>query len=393
MTVSAERPQFYLVAGEASGDMLGAGLMRALAGLTGGRAQFAGIGGEMMEREGLRSLFPASELAVMGVFEILPHAPRLLRRIAETVDDIIDRRPAALVTIDSKAFTMRVARRLRKRRARGGPDIPLIHMVAPTVWAWRPGRARVIARFLDHLLVLFPFEPPYFERHGLSCTFTGHPVVEQPEGDGPGYRMRHGIPPEDPVLAVLPGSRPGEVRRLLPAFGATVAELARLRPRLRVVVPTVATVADQVRDGVRDWPVPVTVTLSDKLDAFAASTAALAASGTVTLELALARVPAVVAYRVSALSAPVGRLLVDRDAVVLTNRILEQPLVPLFLQGECRAERLVPAVTALLEDEAARQRQMAAACELRSRLTAGPEGAAATAARAVLAHCRGAADA
>ena len=375
-------PLFYLIAGEASGDVLGAGLMRALAELTGGDARFAGIGGEQMEREGLESLFPISELAVMGVFELLPHAPRLLRRVRETVADVAARQPAALVTIDSKAFTLRVAGRLRRQ----GTRVPLIHMVAPTVWAWRPGRARVIARMLDHLLVLFPFEPAYFEPHGLGCTFTGHPAAERPDGDGPGFRSRHAIPPEAPLLAVLPGSRPGEVRRLLPPFAATVAGLAERMQGVRVVVPTVPGVAAQVRAGVADWPVPVTVTVSDRFDAMAASTAALAASGTVTLELALARVPSVVAYRVSPMTAVVAWMLVDRSAVVLPNRVLEEPLFPVFLQGECRADRMLPAVMAALCDGEVRRRQMAVARELRKRLTV-PGGAARAAARAALELC------
>ena len=372
-------PLFYLIAGEASGDALGAGLMRALGELTGGEVRFAGIGGEQMRREGLDSLFPISELAVMGVFELLPHVPRLLGRVRETVADIAARQPAALVTIDSKAFTLRVAGRLRRQ----GTRVPLIHMVAPTVWAWRPGRARVIARMLDHLLVLFPFEPGYFEPHGLGCTFTGHPAAERPEGDGPGFRARHAISPSAPVLAVLPGSRPGEVRRLLPPFAATVAGLAERIGALHVVIPTVTSVAEQVRAGVAGWPVPVTVTRDHGIDAMAASTAALAASGTVTLELALARVPSVVAYRVSPMSALVGWMLVDRSAVVLPNRVLEQPLFPLFLQGECRADRLLPAVLAALGDEAVRTRQMTVSLELRRRLGV-PGGAARAAARAVL---------
>ncbi|MDG2284412.1 MAG: lipid-A-disaccharide synthase, partial [Alphaproteobacteria bacterium] len=202
-------PLFYIIAGEASGDVLGAGLIKALRDLTDGQARFVGIGGDRMAEEGLESRFPISEMAVMGVFEILPHAPRLLRRVAETVEDVNARAPDALITIDSKAFTMRVARRLRKRRDSGGANIPLIHMVAPTVWAWRPGRAKVIARFLDQLLVLFPFEPPYFQRHGLPTTFIGHPAVDQPNGDGPAFRGRFQIAPDATTIAVLPGSRPG----------------------------------------------------------------------------------------------------------------------------------------------------------------------------------------
>ncbi len=384
--VGNARPLFYIIAGEASGDVLGAGLMRGLRELTGGRAQFAGLGGDRMAEEGLESLFPISEMAVMGVFEILPHARHLLGRVAETVEDVISRNPAALITIDSKAFTMRVARRLRKRREKGAPAIPLIHMVAPTVWAWRPGRAKVIARFLDHLLVLFPFEPPYFERHGLATTFIGHPAIDQPAGDGKAFRARFEIPRGATVIAVLPGSRPGEVKRLLPVFGRTVERLRTRYPQLHAVIPTVSVVADLVEAGVADWKTPVTVVrdAGRKADAFAASDVALATSGTVTLELSLAKVPTVVAYRVNPLTVPIGHLLVNRDSVILTNRILERQILPLFIQSECTPERLGLAVTRLLDDKTARAEQMAAADEVRRLLRAADEPASISAARAVL---------
>ena len=379
-------PLFYIIAGEASGDVLGAGLIKALRDLTDGQARFVGIGGDRMAEEGLESRFPISEMAVMGVFEILPHAPRLLRRVAETVEDVTARAPDALITIDSKAFTMRVARRLRKRRDAGGANIPLIHMVAPTVWAWRPGRAKVIARFLDQLLVLFPFEPPYFQRHGLPTTFIGHPAVDQPNGDGPAFRGRFQIAPDATTIAVLPGSRPGEVKRLLPVFGRTVERLAARYPKLHVVIPTVSVVADLVEAIVAKWRVPVSVVrdVSYKANAFAASDVALATSGTVTLELSLARVPTVVAYRVNPLSVPIGHLLVNRDSVVLTNRILERQILPLFIQSECTPERLGIAVTRLLDDGPARAEHMAAADEVARLLRAGDEPASVSAARAVL---------
>jgi lipid-A-disaccharide synthase len=382
----AAGPLFYIIAGEASGDVLGAGLMRGLRTLTQGRARFAGVGGDRMAEEGLASLFPISEMAVMGVFEILPHARHLLGRVRETVEDVARLQPAALITIDSKAFTMRVARRLRKRREAGSPVIPLIHMVAPTVWAWRPGRAKVISRFLDHLLVLFPFEPPYFERHGLATTFIGHPAVDQPDGDGRAFRGRFAIPDDATVIAVLPGSRPGEVKRLLPVFGRTVERLRTRYPKLHAVIPTVSVVADQVEAGVADWKTPVTVVRDAryKADAFAAADVALATSGTVTLELSLAKVPAVVAYRVNPLTVPIGHLLVNRDSVILTNRILERQILPLFIQSECTPERLGLAVTRLLDDKTARAEQIAAADEVRRLLRAADEPASITAARAVL---------
>lgn len=339
-----------------------------------------------MAEEGLESLFPISEMAVMGVFEILPHAPRLLRRVAETVEDVTRHQPDALITIDSKAFTMRVARRLRKRRDAGGPVIPLIHMVAPTVWAWRPGRAKVISRFLDHLLVLFPFEPPYFERHGLATTFIGHPAIDQPAGNGAAFRGRFGVPDDATLIAVLPGSRPGEVKRLLPVFTRAVERLKSRYPKLHAVIPTVSVVADLVERSVADWSVPVTVVRDAvyKADVFAASDVALATSGTVTLELSLARVPTVVAYRVNPLTVPIGHLLVNRDSVILTNRILERQILPLFIQSECTPERLGVAVSRLLDDGTARAEQMAAAEEVARLLRAADEPASISAARAVL---------
>lgn len=372
----AEPPLVYLIAGEPSGDVLAAGLMRSLKTMTGGRVRFAGVGGERMREEGLVSLFPISEMAVMGVFEILPHAPRLLRRISETVRDILARRPAAVVTVDSKAFSLRVQKRLFRRRARR-PDIafPLIHMVAPTVWAWRPGRAKTISRFLDHLMVLFPFEPPYFEAHGLATTFVGHPAVEQPEGDGAALRARVQFKPKAPVLGLLPGSRPGEVARLLPVFSETAMRLGQRYAGLRIVIPTVPAVADLVRSGTADWPNPPAILddTADKYDAFAAMDVALAASGTVTLELALAGVPTVVAYKVSPLSAPIGRLLVDLDSVVLANRILGRKLQPLFLQERCTAEALTIALQRFFDDGRSRALQRSAADELRRTLRAGAE--------------------
>jgi lipid-A-disaccharide synthase len=384
--VTDDGPLFYIIAGEASGDVLGAGLIKALREITGGRARFVGVGGDRMAEEGLESLFPISEMAVMGFFEILPHAPRLLRRVTETVEDVYAKAPDALITIDSKAFTMRVARRLRKRRDEGGASIPLIHMVAPTVWAWRPGRAKVIARFLDHLLVLFPFEPPYFERHGLSTTFVGHPAVDQAPGNGMAFRGRFQVSADATVLGVFPGSRPGEVKRLLPVFGRTVERLRGRYPRLHIVIPTVSGVANLVEAAVADWKVPVSVVrdAAYKADAFAACDVALATSGTVTLELSLAKVPAVVAYRVNPLSVPIGHLLVKRDSVILTNRILERPILPLFIQSECTPDRLSIAVMRLLDDGPARAEQMAAADEVSSLLRAGDEPASISAARAIL---------
>ena len=373
-------PLVFLVAGEPSGDVLGGRLMAALRDECDGAIRFAGIGGARMQGEGLESLFPMAELSVMGFAEVLPHVPRLLRRLRQTVAEIEACRPAAVVTIDSPGFTFRVARRARRL------GIPLIHYVAPSVWAWKPGRARKIARFLDHLLALLPFEPPYFDRVGLPCTFVGHPVVESAGGDGDAFRRRHGIPPEAPLICILPGSRRSETARLLPVFGETMARLAGGRPGLRAVVPTLETVAAEVAAAVAAWPLPAVVCHGEdeKTDAFAAADVALAASGTVALELAMAGTPAIIAYRVNPLSAWLARRLIRVSFVNLVNLILDRPAVPEFLQQDCRADLLAAAVETLWQDGDARRRQTDAAGEALARLGLGGPPPSRRAARAVL---------
>jgi lipid-A-disaccharide synthase len=352
-----EAPLLYLIAGEPSGDFLGARLMAALKAEA--ALRFAGVGGPRMAAEGLESLFPIDELALMGLAEVLPHVPSLLWRIAKTVADIRRRRPAAVVTIDSSGFTWRVARRVRQA---GKPPV-LIHYVAPMVWAWRPGRAREVARRYDLLLTLLPFEPPYFEAVGLDCAFVGHPVIESGAdgGDGAGFRWRHDIAPEAPLLTVLPGSRRNEALRLLPVFGAAVGLLAARYPGLRVVVPTLDPVAATVNDAISTWPgAPIVVEAEDdKFDAFAASDAALAASGTVALELAMARLPSVVAYRINRLTHAVVRRMVTVRYANLVNLLLDRAAVPELIQDDCTPERLADAVSRLLDDDDACRDQLA----------------------------------
>ncbi|MDF1793378.1 MAG: lipid-A-disaccharide synthase [Thalassobaculaceae bacterium] len=387
MTAVSGVPLIYIIAGEASGDALGAGLMQALRAESGGRVDIAGIGGERMAAEGLQSLFPISEMAVMGIFEILPKAPKMLGRISQTVADIQARKPVAVVTIDSKAFTMRVNKRLHAARTKAGGAGPrLIHWVPPTVWAWRPGRAKVIAGYLDHLLALYPFEPPYFEAHGLATTFIGHPAAVARPGSGKRFKGRYGLPAGAPVLGVFPGSRPGEVKRLLPVFGDVVERLAARYQGLRVVLPTVRVVEEAVREGTAAWRAPVSIVTDHrhKADAFAACTVALAASGTVTLELSLAGVPTVVAYKVNALSAAIARRLVDPEAVVLTNKLLGKRVIPQFLQEDCTADRLTVAIERLFDDPRARAEQGAASEAVRAMLTVEGEDPSVRAAKAVL---------
>ncbi|MBV8889927.1 MAG: lipid-A-disaccharide synthase [Alphaproteobacteria bacterium] len=347
-------PLIFMIAGEPSGDALGGALIRALRQRTGGSLRIAGIGGERMAEQGLDSLVPLGDLAVIGVAEVLPRAPLILRRVRETVTAIRTLRPDAVVTIDSSGFSWRVAQRLRAR----GERVPLIHYVAPMVWAWRAGRARRMARWYDHLMALLPFEPASFERAGLSCSYVGHPVLDSgaDRGDAARFRAAHGLAADELLLTVLPGSRSGEVARLLPLFGAALARLEALIGPFRVAVPTVANVAEAVAAGVRGWPGRAIVVrgVETKYDAFAASRAALAASGSVALELALAGVPMAVAYRLNPLTeALLDRILRVRQ-VNLINLILGRALVPELLRGDCTPEKLALAVAPLVRDERVR---------------------------------------
>lgn len=335
----------FMVAGEASGDVLGGRLMAALSEMTDGQIRFVGVGGEAMRRQGLESLFPMEELSVMGLTEILPHLVGLLRRIRETAAAVDAARPRALITIDSPDFTRRVARQVRDR------TIPRIHYVAPTVWAWRPGRANGFAHDFSHLLALLPFEPPWFERAGLPCTFTGHPVVESgaDAGDGAAFRNRHGIAPDIPLICVLPGSRRGEVNRLAPDFGKALSLFQRRHSAVRVVIPTVRAVAPSVEQHAAGWAgTPLVVDGDEKYDAMAASNAALAASGTVALELALAKVPTVIAYRIAPLTHFIVRRMLSVHFGNIVNIIEGREIVPERIQGDCRPERLADDLERLL---------------------------------------------
>ncbi len=383
--MSIGTPLIYIVAGEPSGDLLGGKLMAALKLRLLGKIHFAGIGGESMALQGLESRVDLSELAIMGVAEVLPQARRIFRRVAETVADIEQRHPVAVVTIDSSGFTWRIAQRLRRKRM----SLPLIHYVAPMVWAWRPGRARRMARWYDHLMALLPFEPPYFTAVGLSCTYVGHPVVESgaDKGDGASFRHRHGIAADATLLAVLPGSRRSEVGRLLPIFRETVMLLAARHPGLRIVVPTTANVVERVTAEIAAWPVPSIVLrgVAEKYDAFAASDAALAASGTVALELAMAKLPTVIAYRINALThAYVTRVVKIRHANLI-NVILGREAVPERLQYECAPDKLAAAIEPLLGDRQAREAQIAACQEALQMLGYGGTSPALRAADDVLA--------
>ncbi|HVI53017.1 MAG TPA: lipid-A-disaccharide synthase [Candidatus Sulfotelmatobacter sp.] len=364
-------PLIYLIAGEPSGDLLAARLMAALRDLTGGNVRFAGIGGEAMRDEGLDSLFPQADLAVMGLAEVLPRIPRILRRLRQTLADIEAKRPAVIVTVDSWGFTGRVAKKLKA----AGSVIPRVHYVAPMVWAWKEKRVHQLAARVDRLLCLLSNETEAFEKAGLRSVHVGHSVLESgaEKGDGASFRSRHGISAGAPLLCVLPGSRRSETSRLLPVFRDTVSLLSESRPGLRVVVPTVETVAAEVEAEVSRWPVPVTVVKgrAARYDAFAASQAALAASGTVALELAMARLPMVIAYRLSPITAFLARRLIKLRFVCLINLLLDRAVVPELLLEDCRPDKLAPALMPLFEDGKIRTEQLVGAAEALQRLGFG----------------------
>jgi len=352
--MSRQEPLIFIVSGETSGDNLAGRLMAALKAETGGRVRFAGVGGPQSEAQGLASLFPMRELSLMGLAEVLPHLPRLIKRLNQTVEAAKTLRPDVVVTVDSPDFCLRVAHRLH------GSGIPVVHYVAPQLWAWRPGRARKLATRIDHLMALLPFEVAFFAKYGIASTFVGHPAIESGagRGNGPAFRAKHAIPPDATLLCVVPGSRPGEARRMLPIFAPALDMIREKHPDLRVVIPVADAAADLVAQLTRDWPFPVVfASPADRFDAFAASDAAMAKSGTVTLELALADVPMVVAYRVSPATAFIVRRLISVKHASLVNLLTEREVVPEFLQENCTPERLAAGVEALLDSSEVRERQ------------------------------------
>jgi lipid-A-disaccharide synthase len=340
-----------------------------------------------MQAEGLSSLFPMEELSVMGLVEVLPKYFALKRRIAQAAQAALEAEPAALVTIDSPDFCLRVAALVKQAR----PDLRTIHYVAPSVWAWRPGRAAKMARVIDHVLALLPFEPPYMTAAGMTCDFVGHPVVAEPvatPAQAAAFRAAHGIAADAPLVAALPGSRRGEVARLIPPFGDTLRAVAAQRPDLRVVLPTPRHLAETVAQATAGWPgCPVILPAPDvatRTAAFAAANAALAASGTVSLELAAQACPMVIAYDMAPLTLWLMRRMARVDTVTLVNLVSETRTVPEFIGPDCRADRIAPALLALLESGPGAQ---AEAMRLTmERLGQGGESPGLRAARSVLAR-------
>lgn len=374
-----------LIAGEHSGDQLGFKLMRALRAQTDGRVEFIGVGGEAMEAEGLKSFFPLSDIAVMGIVPVIAKLPTLLARIRQTAETIVAERPDALVIIDSPDFTHRVARRVR----RALPDLPVIDYVSPSVWAWRPGRAKAMRAYVDCVLALLPFEPAAHARlGGPRCVYVGHPLIErlgELRANADEARRRVGEPP---VVVVLPGSRRSVIARLMGDFGGALALLQRDHGPLEIVLPTLPHVEGEVRARAEEWTVKPRIVVGEaaKLAVFRIAHAALAASGTVTLELALAGVPMVGAYKVSRFEEPLKYFVKLPFSILPPNLILGERAVPEILQRDCTPARLAAALAGIVRDGPARQAQLAALARLDALMLPADAGAPSErAAREVLA--------
>ena len=376
----------FILAGEPSGDKLGGALMAGLKELR-PDVVFEGIGGVQMQAEGLTSRFDMNELSVMGLAEILPKYLHLKRRIAQTAEAVVAMQPDVLITIDSPDFSLRVAKLVKARS-----NIRTVHYVAPTVWAWRPGRAAKMARHIDQVLALLPFEPPYMEAAGVRCDFVGHPVVAEPvadTADAESFRADNGLG-QAPVLLVLPGSRRSEVARLGERFSDAMQRLKARHPDLKIVVPAAAPVAEAVLALTADWPDTLVLdpregeysaAMAQKRAAFRAADVALAASGTVSLELAAADTPMVIAYDMS----PLSRLIIGRmllvDTVTLVNLVSDTRVVPEFIGKSCTPTAIADGVSAVLDAPDAQRSAMAITMQ---RLGKGGEAPGLRAARAVL---------
>lgn len=379
----------YLIAGEQSGDKLGAALMRGLKTLV-PDVEFRGVAGPMMQAEGMTSLFEMSELSIMGIVEIFPKYFDLKKRIRETADDAMEWRPDVVISIDSPDFCLRVAKIIKL-----GSEIPTVHYVAPSVWAWRAGRGTKMAKVIDHVLALLPFEPPLMQETGMSCDFVGHPVVAEPtasDEEAEQFRAAHGLAAETPLILALPGSRRGEVSRLGETFGKVLARVVKDIPNARVVLPMAPNVRGLVREIVAGWDIAPPVILletdasaasqAEKRAAFWAADVALAASGTVSLELAHARTPMVIAYDMNWFSRQMISRMLKIDTVTLVNLVSETRDVPEFLGENCDPDKIAPALVELWN---APSQQLDAMKRTMQRLGEGQEDPGLRAARSVLA--------
>jgi lipid-A-disaccharide synthase len=374
----------FLIATEESGDRLGANLMKVLRQRLGDGVRFEGVGGRAMAREGLETLFPIEELSIIGLAAVVKDLPKILGLIKETAIAVTEAAPDILVIIDSPDFTHRVAKRVRAK----DPKIPIIDYVSPSVWAWRPGRARAMLKYVDHVLALLPFEPEAYGRlHGPPCTYVGHPLTEQLSSLRPSADEASRRAESPPVLLVLPGSRRSEIRHHMAVFGQAVARLQEQGTAFELVLPTMPHLQEAVVDAVKGWPVQPQVVIGeqDKRAKFRIAHAALAKSGTVTLELALAGVPMVTAYRVGAVEAFILRRAIRVSSVILANLVIGREVIPEFLQEDCTPEKLSQALGEVLSDSALRREQLEAFATLDTIMSTGNQPPSVRAADIVLA--------
>jgi lipid-A-disaccharide synthase len=379
--------KIFLIATEESGDRLGAGLMKILRQRLGGAVRFDGVGGQQMKREGLNSLFPIEELSIIGLAAVVTQLPKILRLIRLTANAVSETSPDILVIIDSPDFTHRVARRVRAR----DPSIPIIDYVSPSVWAWRPGRARAMRVYVDHVLALLPFEPEAYERlRGPPCSYVGHPLTEQISTLRPAAPEQKRRDEAPPVLLVLPGSRRSEIRHHMAVFGEALGRLGAEGVAFELILPTMPHLQDAVRKGVQDWKIAPKIVIGEqeKRAAFRIARAALAKSGTVTLELALAGVPMVTAYRVGAAEAWIMRRAIKVKSVILANLVVGENVVPEFLQEQCTPASLSQALRELLDESPLRQRQVDAFAKIDAIMSTGDQPPSVRAADIVLAAMR-----
>jgi lipid-A-disaccharide synthase len=376
-----------LVAAEPSGDALGAALASALRERLGDNMRLVGVGGPLMARQGIDSPFDITPLSVLGVTDALRVYPLVRRRARETGEIAARERPDVAVLIDSWGFNLRVAHAIR----RANRDVFIFKYVAPQVWATRPGRARTLAKAVDHLLTIHAFDAPWFERAGLATTFVGNPVLAHGPADaGARFRREIGAGPDDPILVVAPGSRRGELKRLIWPFADAAQRLLADRPRLRIVVLAADAMAEEVAVA-GAWPFLTEVVTGEtrRRSAMAAATAALACSGTVTTQLAMAGSPVVVAYRLDPFTAPIAKLLIRTPYITLFNVAARRMVAPELIQESCTGPRLAAELAPLLDEPAARERQVKAQFEAVEKMRGGiadPAGAAADAVIARLAE-------
>ena len=370
--MSTERQKLvYIIAGEPSGDLLASRLMQALR-YRNPDIEFAGMGGETMTALGFKSLFDISDISVMGILEVLPRVRLIMRRMKQVMADIRERKPDVLLTVDSWGFVHQVLAKLKKENN----NIPKVHYVAPQVWAWKKGRAKTVARLVDRLMTLLPHEPPYFEKYGLHCTFVGHPVIENTANlmnDPVAFREKYGIPESCTLMSVLPGSRHSEIKRLVPIFKQTLRQLKKTFPDLYLVIPSVAAISDEVETAFADLEVPHRIILGqyERYAAFQASVFALAASGTVSLELTAFGTPHIITYKFNYLTDKILKRFAGTKYANLINILANKFVIPEFVLENCRESLITPKVLDLMQHPAKAKAQIDEALQYLLKLKSG----------------------